>query len=61
MKELLGILYREGLEASNDASIPDLEELVAAVQKRKELRWEDRVFLTLMAFKEEAACKISSW
>lgn len=85
MKELLGILYEEGLEAPNsdrgrgeereafcppdlraylsefcDQSIPELEELVAMIRKRKELRWEDRVFLTLMAFKEEAGCKISS-
>ena len=39
----------------------NLEEVVAMIGEKKQLSWEDRVFLTLMAFKEEAGCRISSW
>jgi spore maturation protein CgeB len=41
--------------------LPELEEVVAMIGEKRELSWEDRVFLTLMAFKEEAGCRISSW
>jgi spore maturation protein CgeB len=85
MKELLGVLYANGLEgrtercrnagpaapaesqalapslaASPGPGLPELEEIVAGIRKKKEITWEDRVFLTLMAFKEEARCKASS-
>jgi hypothetical protein len=34
--------------------------VVAMIRNKKEVSWEDRLFLTLMAFKEEAECRISS-
>jgi spore maturation protein CgeB len=52
---------REYLCQYSNHSVPDLEEIVRAIRRKKEVTWEDRVFLTLMAFKEEAGCKISSW
>ena len=52
---------REYLSPFSDRSLPELEEVVAMIGEKKQLGWEDRVFLTLMAFKEEAGCKISSW
>jgi spore maturation protein CgeB len=52
---------REYLSQYSSHSVPELEEIVGAIRKKKEVTWEDRVFLTLMAFKEEAGCKISSW
>jgi spore maturation protein CgeB len=86
MKELIGILYEQGLEGrraergsdrgrdesfppelrtylspSSNHAVPELEEIVEMIRGKKEVTWEDRVFLTLMAFKEEAGCKISSW
>ena len=42
-------------------SLPELEEVVAMIAEKKQLSREDRVFLTLLAFKEEAGCRISSW
>jgi spore maturation protein CgeB len=85
MRELLGVLYADGLEGRRErggsgahgtqdefrapdpcpAALPgheppELEEIVAGIRKKKEVTWEDRVFLTLMAFKEEARCKASS-
>jgi spore maturation protein CgeB len=85
MKELLGVLYENGLEARSpdreegehgerrnagdlDAyladfpgpAVPELEEIVARIEDKEEVTWEDRLFLTLMAFKEEARCKASS-
>jgi spore maturation protein CgeB len=52
---------REYVSQSSNHSIPELEEIVEMIRRKKEVTWEDRVFLTLMAFKEEAGCKISSW
>jgi spore maturation protein CgeB len=52
---------RAYLSEFSGEAIPDLEKLVAMIQKKDVLCWEDRLFLTLMAFKEEASCKISSW
>jgi spore maturation protein CgeB len=49
------------LSPSSDHSVPELEEIVEMIRRKKEVTWEDRVFLTLIAFKEEAGCKISSW
>jgi spore maturation protein CgeB len=52
---------REYLAPFSGPSLPELEEVVAMIGEKKQLSWEDRVFLTLMAFKEEAGCRISSW
>jgi spore maturation protein CgeB len=52
---------REYLSPFSGRSLPALEEVVAMIGEKKQLSWEDRVFLTLMAFKEEAGCRISSW
>jgi len=52
---------RAYLSPSSNHSVPELEEIVEMIRRKKEITWEDRVFLTLMAFKEEAGCKISSW
>jgi spore maturation protein CgeB len=52
---------REYLAPFGDRSLPELEEVVAMIGEKEHLSWEDRVFLTLMAFKEEAGCRISSW
>ena len=52
---------REYLSRFPDGSMPALEEVVAMIHEKGEINWQDRVFLTLMAFKEEAGCKISSW
>jgi hypothetical protein len=52
---------REYLAPFSGGSLPELEEVVAMIGEKKQLSREDRVFLTLMAFKEEAGCKISSW
>jgi len=52
---------REYLAPFSGRSLPELEEVVAMIGEKKQLTREDRVFLTLMAFKEEAGCKISSW
>ncbi len=85
VKELLGVLYENGLEAHHGRGrgrreedrtlcpeleeylsvfpgpgVPELEEIVAHIREKTEITWEDRVFLTLMAFKEEAGCKASS-
>ncbi len=35
----------------------DLEDIVAEIRKKDSPGWEDRVFLALMAFKEESACR----
>ena len=51
---------RDYLAPFSGRSLPDLEEVVERIGEKKQLNWEDRVFLTLMAFKEEAGCKISS-
>jgi spore maturation protein CgeB len=52
---------RQYVSHSSSPSVPRLEEIVERIRRKKEVTWEDRVFLTLMAFKEEAGCKISSW
>ena len=52
---------REYLASFSGPSLPELEEVVAMIGEKKQLSREDRVFLTLMAFKEEAGCRISSW
>ena len=52
---------REYLAPFSGRSLPELEEVVALIEEKKQIGWEDRVFLTLMAFKEEAGCRISSW
>jgi len=52
---------QEYLAPFSGRPLPELEELVAMIGEKRQLSWEDRVFLTLMAFKEEAGCKISSW
>ena len=52
---------REYLAPFSGRSLPELEEVVAMIGEKKQLSPEDRVFLTLMAFKEEAGCRISSW
>jgi spore maturation protein CgeB len=52
---------RDYLAPFSGRPLPELEEVVAMIGEKKELNYQDRVFLTLMAFKEEAGCKISSW
>jgi spore maturation protein CgeB len=52
---------REYLAPFSGRSLPELEEVVAMIGEKRQLSPEDRVFLTLMAFKEEAGCRISSW
>ncbi len=52
---------REYLAPFSGRSLPELEEVVAMIAEKKQLSREDRVFLTLLAFKEEAGCRISSW
>ncbi len=52
---------REYLAPFAAGPFPELEEVVRLIGEKKQLCWEDRVFLTLMAFKEEAGCRISSW
>lgn len=70
MRELIGVLYANGLESRHErgetgcrdgrAHAGELEEIVAQIRTKTEVTWEDRVFLTLMAFKEEAGCRASS-
>ena len=45
---------REYLAPFSGRPLPELEEVVGMIGEKRELSWEDRVFLTLMAFKEEA-------
>ncbi len=52
---------KEYLEPFSGQPLPELEAVVETIAQKKQLCWEDRVFLTLMAFKEEAGCRISSW
>ena len=54
------IELREYLARFSSGAVPELEEVVSKIREQAKVTREDRVFLTLMAFKEEAGCKISS-
>lgn len=52
---------RPYLSCFSNGEVPELEEVVEKIRKQEKMSREDRILLTLMAFKEEAGCKISSW
>jgi spore maturation protein CgeB len=51
---------RDYLASFDGQPFPELEKVIEMIGTKQQLQWEDRVFLTLMAFKEEAGCRISS-